>query len=143
VLHTLCDIYRHVAVRNDTGLTVYFHFSYEDNNVRIVSQWTDEAKVTVTPKERNNVLIRIPRWTPRESVKITACSKPIPLAMIGDFAFVPRTDLSEQPEIVVRYDLPVHTTVDTINGVEYRYQWRGDEIIRVSPNTNVRPFYPS
>ena len=142
VLHTLCDIYRHIAVRSDTGLTVNFHFNYEDNNIRIVSQRTDEAKVTVTPKERNNVLIRIPRWTPRESVQITVCGKPVPLTMIGDFVYVPRTSLSEQPEIVVCYGLPVHTTVDTINGAEYRYQWRGDDIIGVSPNSNVRPFYP-
>ena len=101
------------------------------------------AKVTVTPAKRDNVLIRIPRWTPKESVSVTACGKPIPLAMIGDFAFVPRTSLSERPEIVVRYGLPVHTTVDTINGAEYRYQWRGDDIIGVAPNVDLRPFYPS
>jgi len=131
VLHSLCDLYRHIAVRGDAGLTVNFHLDYEDPNVRIVSQRTDEAKVTVTPKERSNVLIRIPRWTPRESVKITACDKPISLTMIGDFAFVPRTDLSEQAEIVVCYGLPVRTTIDTINDAEYRYQWRGDDIIGV------------
>lgn len=143
VLHTLCDVYRHIAVRGDAGLTVNFHFDYEDPNVRIVSERTDGARVTVTPGKRDNVLIRVPRWTPRESVRVTAGGKPIPLAMIGDFAFVPRTSLSERPEIVVCYGLPVHTTVDTINGAEYRYQWRGDDIIGVAPNVDLRPFYPS
>jgi hypothetical protein len=142
VLHTLCDVYRHIAVRSDTGLRVYFHFNYEDTNVHIISQRTDEAKVTVVPKEPINVLIRVPRWTPKESVSVTACGKPIPLVMIGDFAFVPRTSLSERPEIVVLYGLPDRTTVDTINGAEFHYQWRGDDVIGVSPNTNVRPFYP-
>jgi len=61
--------------------------------------------------------------------------------MIGDFAYVPRTIMSEHPEIVVSYGLPARTTIDTINGSEYRYQWRGDDIVGVIPNTNVRPFY--
>lgn len=142
VLHTLCDVYQHIAVRDDHSLTVNFHFDYEDNHVRISTQRADEATLTVAPKQPCNVSIRIPRWTPRDSVKITVGNKPISVTMIGDFAFVPRTELSEQPEIVVRYGLPIHSTVDAINGVEYRYQWRGDSIIGVSPNTNLRPFYP-
>jgi len=141
VLHTLCDIYQHIAVRGDTGLTVYFHFSYEDDHVHITSHRTDDAKVTIVPKERNNVLIRIPRWTPRESVLLTICDKPVPLAMIGDFAYLPRTNLPERPEIVLRYGLPIHATVDTINDVEYRYRWRGDDVIGVAPNAELRPFY--
>jgi hypothetical protein len=143
VLHNLCDVYRHIAVRSEAGLTVNFHLDYEDPNVRIVSERTDGAKVTITPGKQDNVLIRIPRWTPRESVKVTADSKPISLTMIGDFAFVPRTDLSERTEIVVRFDLPIRTTVETINDAEYRYQWRGDDIVGVAPNVALRPFYPS
>jgi len=141
VLHTLCDIYRHVAVRSESDLTVNFHFNYEDKNVSIISQRTNQGKVTVIPKEQINVLIRIPQWTTPESVQIIVCGKTIPLKMIGDFAYVPRTIMSEHPEIVVSYGLPARTTIDTINGSEYRYQWRGDDIVGVIPNTNVRPFY--
>jgi hypothetical protein len=65
---------------------VNFHINYEDNHVRIASHRTHEAKMTIVPKERTNVSIRIPRWTPRESVQITVCGKPVPLTMIGDFA---------------------------------------------------------
>ena len=143
VLHTLCDVYQHIAVRDATGLTVCFHLDYEDDHVRIVSARTHDAKLTVVPKQRKNVLIRIPRWTPLDSVQVTAYGQPIPLTMIGDFAYVPRSGWSEPPEIVVRYDLPVGTTVDMINGTEYCYRWRGDDILGVSPNTDLRPVYPS
>ena len=151
VLHSLCDIYRHIAVRSDAGLTVNFHFDYQDNDIRIVSERAEEAKVTVSPTKCENVLIRVPRWTPRESVRVTAGGKPVPLVMIGDFAYVSRAKISAQPEIVIRYGLPTRTTVDLIHagyqdaptgGDEYRYSWRGDDIIGVSPNTNQRPFYP-
>ena len=142
VLHSLCDIYRHIAVRSDAGLTVNFHFNYADHAIRIVSDRAEEATVTVTPTQHDNVWIRIPRWTPRESVRVTAGGRPIPLLMIGDFAYVPRTPVSTPPEIVVRYALPSRTSVETVNGDAYHYRWRGDDIIGVSPNTNPRPFYP-
>lgn len=141
VLHTLCDIYRHVAVRNESGLTVNFHFNYNDKNVSIISQRSNLGKVTIMPKEKLNVFIRIPQWTPQESVQIIVCGKTIPLKMIGDFAYIPRTLMSEQPEIIVSYGLPAKTTIDAINGSEYQYQWRGDDIVGVIPNTSVRPFY--
>ena len=61
--------------------------------------------------------------------------------MVGDFAYVPRTSLSEKPEIIICYGLPDKTTIDTINSTEYRYQWRGDDVVGVIPNANLRPFY--
>jgi hypothetical protein len=141
VIHTLCDVYQHVAVCSDTDLTVNFHFNYEDKNIKIISHRADKAKVTVVPKEPSNVLIRIPRWAPRESVRIMVSGKPFPLKMIGNFAFVPRTTRSEQTEIVLSYGLPDKTTIDTINGAEYRYQWHGDDIVGVVPNAKLRPIY--
>jgi len=141
VIHTLCDIYRHVAVRSDTDLTVNFHFNYEDRNIRIISQRTNQAKVTIVPKEPTNVLIRIPRWAPPELVKIMVSGKPFLIKMIGEYAYVPHTEMSERPEIVIGYDLPEKTTIDTINGVEYRYLWRGDDIVGVVPNAKLRPLY--
>ena len=56
------------------------------------------------------------------------------------FAFLPRTDLSKRPEIVVRHDLPVRTTSDTLNGAKYRHQLRGDDIIGGARNADLRPF---
>jgi hypothetical protein len=30
-----------------------------------------------------------------------------------------------------------------INGTEFEYGWRGDEIVGVAPNTDHFPFYPT
>jgi hypothetical protein len=67
--------------------------------------------------------------------------KPFLIKMIGEYAYVPHTEMSERPEIVIGYDLPEKTTIDTINGVEYRYLWRGDDIVGVVPNAKLRPLY--
>ena len=143
VLHTLCDVYRHIAVRTDTNLRLNFHFDYEDKNVRITSRRADEAEVSIAPKHQDDVFVRIPGWTPPESVRITVDGRPVPIAMVGRFAHVPRTGLTQSSTIVLRYALPSRTTTETVNGVKCEYTWRGDDIVGVFPNTDVRPFYPT
>ena len=143
VLHSLCDIYKHIAVRDESGLMVYFHFDYEDENVRISSERADEAKLKIIPKKQDNVLVRIPKWTPANSVRLTVSGESVPVKMMGNFAFIERVKLPQWPEIILRYGLPVKTTTETINGVDYRYTWRGDEITGAYPNTTQRPIYPT
>ena len=142
VLHSLCDIYKHIAIRDEAGLTVYFHFDYEDKNVQITSERNDEAKLTIIPKQKDNVFVRIPSWTPAESVSITVSGKTIPVEMMGRFAFIERVYLPDDPTIMVKYGLPIKNTTEVINNGEYHYTWKGDEIIGACPNTNDRPMYP-
>jgi hypothetical protein len=143
VLHTLCDVYRHIAVRSGTDLKVNFHFDYEDDNVRITSRRAEEAEVSISPKNQDDVFIRIPGWTPPESVRITVDGKPLPVKMVGRFAQVRRESLSPSSKILLRYALPLRTTTETINDAKCEYTWRGDDIVGVSPNTDNRPFYPT
>ncbi|OPZ98502.1 MAG: hypothetical protein BWY71_01249 [Planctomycetes bacterium ADurb.Bin412] len=142
VLHSLCDMYKHIAIRDEAGLTVYFHFDYEDKNVQIISERNDEAKLTIIPKQKDNVFVRIPKWTPADSVRLTVGGKSVPVKMMGDFAFIERVFLPDNMTIVIEYGLPIKTTVEVINNVEYHYTWKGDEIIGACPNTDARPMYP-
>ena len=141
VLHTLCDIYKHIVICRDSDLTVNFHFNYDDKNVSILSKRTNVGTVTIKPKKLTNVRIRIPRWAPPESVHLLVCGQAFQPKIIGDFAYVPRMDMSEHPEIVLTYGLPERTTIDMINGSEYHYQWKGDDITGAFPGSDVRPFY--
>ena len=100
-----------------------------------------EAAVTIVPKVHDNVLIRIPRWIPEESLHIAVNGKPISPLKIGDYLYISKELLPGK--IIFRYALPVRTTVEKTMGTEFRYTWRGDEITGVSPNTDLFPFYPS
>ena len=139
VLHTLTDIYRHIAVAEAGGLRINFALAFEDERVTITVQRGDEAIVTVTVKVRSNVLVRIPGWAPPESVRVTAGDKPV-LSRAGNYALIPE---SETPGMIrLCYALPVRRTVErTSTGQEYHFSWRGDEIVGVSPNDAERPFY--
>jgi hypothetical protein len=140
VLHTLTDIYHHIVVRTDAGLSVNLHFDYEDDNVRIAVERAEEAVVRVTPKAHEDLLIHVPAWTPPESVCLAIDGRPVPSTMVGSFVYVPRNERLGQVEL--RYALPVRETTErTDMGTEYHFTWRGDEIIGIYPNDEYRPFY--
>jgi hypothetical protein len=140
-LHTLCDIYTHVAESTPLGLLINFHFDYEGERVRIETNRDKTGLLTVWPKTAQPVCIRIPAWTPRESVQLTVngqANRPIWLA---GFLFVPKHQVGDRIE--VKYELPVSTTDESADGTMYRLTWRGDEVIGIAPNTDFLPFYPT
>ena len=141
VLHTLVDVYRHVAVQGPGGLTVNLHFDYEDGRIRITSERGEKAKVTILPKTRENLAIRIPAWTPPQSVKLTVSQQSFTPTMIGKFAYVPRDFLPAS--VVLQYDLPVRKEIERIEGKDYSLTWKGDGVIGISPNSNFMPLYPT
>jgi len=141
VLHTLVDVYQHVAVPSPMGLVVNLHFDYEDDKIRMSSERGERAKVTIVPKIRQNIAVRIPAWTAPDSVKLTVNGQPFNPIRVGRFAYIPR-DVFPAP-ILLQYDLPVRKEVERIAGIDYALTWKGDGIVGVSPNNDFFPFYPT
>jgi len=140
VLHAMTDIYRHSAARTDAGLVVYLHFDYEDDALCVASERNDTARLSVTPRIHDNVLIRIPRWAPPQSLGLTVGGQPVDLRKIGDFALIPKDLLPA--EIVLEHALPERTTEEHTIGMDFTYTWRGDQIVGASPNDDYFPYYP-
>jgi hypothetical protein len=140
VLHTLVDVYKNIVPSDDEGLKINLHFDYEDSIVRIASVRGKSATLTIVPKEKKNVMIRIPRWTPMDSVQVAVDGKSYQPLVLGDYIFVPRDILPG--EIVVSYALPVSTQIEPTGEVKYAFTWRGDEVMGIWPNSKHLPFYP-
>ena len=140
-LHTLCDIYTHVVEETDAGLVVNFHLDCENDFARVETRRGDDGRIVITPKVRRPVLIRIPSWTPAESVELRVNGRPVDRARSGHFLTVSAPDPPGQIE--VRYDLPVQTVMEQIDGEDFSITWRGDDVIGVSPNADFLPFYPT
>lgn len=144
IVHTLSAVYKHITAREEAGLVVYMHFDYADDSVEITTKRDKEATVTVCPRVHDNVLIRVPGWAPRETVKITVDEQPVSTFMIGSFAYLPRNILRVGSRIVLCHALPEHRTTETMPmGDTYEFAWRGDEIVGICPNEWPLPFYPT
>lgn len=90
---------------------------------------------------RRNLLLRVPRWTPAESVALRVNGETVPVRMLGDCALIPAAP--GPAEVALSYDLPQRQVVEPTDGVAYRFTWRGDEIVGISPNADFLTFYPT
>jgi len=141
VLHSVADIFRHIAVPSPAGLKVNCHFDYEDHNVRIKSERGEQATVTIVPKIHESILVRIPGWAPGETVRLTVNDISFEPTKFRNFAYVPRDVLPGT--VILRYGLPLQKAVEKTAGVECTFTWKGDEIVGVFPNNDFFPFYPT
>lgn len=141
VLHGLIDIYRHIVLKKNNALMVCMHFNYEDDSVLITASRDTMGTVKIVPKTNENIMIRIPEWTDHDSVSVWVDGKAVRPTRIGGFLYISKDHGPR--EIVCKYSLPLRETNEKTMGTDFTYQWRGDEIISVYPNTDFLPFYPS
>jgi hypothetical protein len=116
-------------------------FSVERNEADIQVEYGEEARVSVVPHERDNVLIRVPGWAPRESVTLRVDNQLRTACWIGPYLFVGRDLHHSGSRITVTYALPEHVSTETMrNGKTYQFTWRGDQVVASDPPT---PIYPA
>jgi hypothetical protein len=139
-VHTLVDIYKHVVESVDGSLRLLFHFDYENPQVKVVSRREKVAQLCATPKVAASVALRVPRWTPRDSVRVRIDGKAYRPIFAGQFAWTGRVPAGTNVEM--EHALPERRTKEKGLGAEYELFWRGDEVVGVRPNTNFNPFYP-
>lgn len=144
VIHTLCDIHSHILTRTATELRVNLHFDAENDAVQTVNTRGQDARLAVTVKQPNNVLIRIPGWTPEPSIRLAIDGKTRPLRRTDAFVCVPAAALKSGSTIELSHDLPQRSTEEEMpSGRHYRFRWKGDEILGIAPQEDGMPFYPS
>jgi hypothetical protein len=93
---------------------------------------------SVTPIQPANVAMRIPGWTPRETLVFTLNGAEGSAIVTGDYANV---KAAAGDTVTMAYDLPETHEVETTDGVDYAFTWRGDRVHSVSPVDTFLPFY--
>ena len=144
IVHTMSAIYQTITAHDESGLFINLHFNHEDDTVGVVVERDSIARVSIVPKIHDNVLLRVPGWATAETVRITVDGAPVPLRMVGSYAYITREQISVGSEVVLYHDLPTLRTVETLPaGDTYEFAWQGDEITGVYPNAQLLPFYPT
>ncbi len=143
VTHTLCDVYQNICTQTMDFFQINLHFNYEDAQVKIVSQRSERAKLSILVKEPCNMMIRIPSWTSESSLDLAIDGETVPVKREGIFAVLSADQLNLKSKVVMSYDLPTRYTEEQMpSGRCYRFMWRGDEIMGISPQDNPLSFYP-
>ena len=137
-LHSLADFYMNRATRKGNEVNVTLLFDYEDDLLSISHARDSAGHITIDFRARQLCLIRLPEFA-REG-KITVTRDGIgQRTVIRDGVL--RLSGHEGQRWTVDYALPERISQEMIQGVNYTYKWRGDEIVAVSPNDDFYPLY--
>ncbi|HOK10397.1 MAG TPA: hypothetical protein PLT82_13025 [Candidatus Hydrogenedens sp.] len=121
VLHSVIDLYQHAVQLEGDTLKIHFHIPCKTKYADIESKREkEEAILKITTKKHYRLIIRVPNWTPKESISFTSAGKPISASITGCFAFISQ----ERPEgtVEMMYQLPERLTKDTLRGIEFTYK---------------------
>ncbi len=141
-LHTLVDIYEHVATKTTGVLRVNFHFTYEDANVRLISEYSNLlGSFLVEPKQKVKLLVRVPRWTPQDTLRLTVNGTARTVRM-ADADYLDAGTVRPSEKVVLQYALPLSTSTEKDEGISYTLLWRGDDVLGIKPNSAMYPLYP-
>ena len=156
-LQTLIDVYHHIAERDKEGIWIRLHFDFEREYVRIRSTRGKDARLNIEVPGEQDLFVRVPGWTPADSVTLLAGGEPVPVRRQGAYVVVPGSPDGVQVEL--RYALPRRITQETsrmqyyhaparpfgpaAKPYVYTLHWRGDEVVAASPVQDYFPLYPA
>lgn len=139
-VHTLVDLYRNCVIRTPLGIVVNFHFDH-DGPLAVVKTKRSGSRNTTTVQSKvpGNVGIRLPRWTPRTSIRAMHNGNLTTGIRVGALLVIPSV---ANDRVAVSFDLPEDRMVETTDGVNYEFTWRGDSVVAITPQSSFLPFYP-
>lgn len=144
VTHSLTDICQHVVTRTEGGVvSVNLHFDTETPWATVRTRRSGRAAcLIVVPKQPSELRLRVPGWTARETLRLTALGNPLPLHQDGHYLILSPRDVCAGAALEFEYDLPLRETVEIlpVSGREFRLKWRGDEVVACDPKV---PIYPA
>ena len=143
VVHSLVDVYEHIVTpTGDGGFSVNLHFSVDTPNMTVREKRSDRGRLEIVPKQPCQLRIRVPGWTPRETVSLTASGRGLPLQWDGSYLRVSASEATAGSVIELGYELPGRETVEVmpVSRRQFRLTWRGDEVVSCDPKV---PIYPA
>lgn len=143
VIHSLVDVYQHIVTpTDDGGFSVNLHFGVDTPGITVRENRSDRGRLQIVPNEPCPLRIRVPGWTPRRTVSLTASGQALPLRWDGSYLRVSASEVTAGSLIELGYELPRHETVEVmpVSRRQFRLTWRGDQVVSCDPAV---PIYPA
>ena len=136
----LCEAMLGAVTRDETAVWVNLLFSREGEGVRIRSDLSREGRVEIENRSGLNVMLRVPSWVSPEDLRVSVNGEEIFHRVFGDYLLIPECD--GRCVAVVTFPLREVRTVEQICYTAYTIDWRGDQIVAMSPPAQHRPMFP-
>ena len=136
----LCEARWAAVTRDETAIWVNLLFSREAEGMRVVSYLSREGRIEIENRSGTNVMLRIPSWAPVDDVTLKVDGRETAPRIFNSYLLIPAEEGTWSA--VVTFPLRQARTVESICYVDYTIEWRGDQIVAMSPPAKHRPMFP-
>jgi len=140
VLHTLTDICNDIVSVHDDELYINMHFENESPQADIKVTNGNTRTLSVRPREKKSLNIRIPGWVDRNTVRVWICGeKACENEYKGNYLHVDSSCIGKGEEVRIEFDLPKYETEEVMKTSKrtFHLHWRGDEVVSCEPEVPI------
>lgn len=134
----LCEALWACAVRDEAAVRVNLHFSCRIPELRVCSQLSREGCLEVEKESSVNALVRLPSWVEPGDIAVAVDGEAWEARVFNSFLAVPR----RARKAALTFPLRETRTTEWICYEQYTIDWRGDQIVAMSPPGEFRPLFP-
>ena len=136
----MCEAWRAIITENAAGIFINLLLSCEAKGVRVKSYLSGEGKIDIENASGRNIFVRIPLSVMPKDIRLKVNGIEHTLNFIGSHLLIPGKE--EVQTINIEFPMREERTVESIAYKRYTIDWRGNQIIAISPEAEHLPMFP-
>ena len=137
-VHAMSECLMHAALWDGSTCRVNLLFSREDERVLLRSGLPREGRMDFEARQDVGTLaIRVPSWVDGDAVRLRVSGRAVRPVIDGGYVKV--TGLRAGTRGRLSFPVAVRVERETVDGIEYKTTWFGDQIVAVDPRGTVSP----
>jgi hypothetical protein len=127
----LCETWRAALHLGAGEVRVNLLFGAERDGVSIRSELSREGRVVVADRAGRDLQVRLPAWVPASAVRVQVNGAAAAPRLADSCLHIAGTGAAQS--VTVQFPLREERTVETMAGQTFTIDWRGDQIVAMSP----------
>lgn len=137
----LCETWKAIVSEGAAGIRIQLLLTGQAPGVTVRSFLSGEGRVEIESSLGRNVLVRIPSWVSRPDLRLAINGASFPLVWMGAYLLVPARGENVQ-RIRIEFPMAEARTEESMNYQRFTMDWRGDQMMAMSPEGKILPMFP-
>jgi hypothetical protein len=136
----MCEALSSIITSDDAGVRINLLFSHEAQGVHLTSDLSQTGRLEIENRSGRPLLVRIPSWVDKKKVCLKVNGVESQKIFIQSYLLNAGNEIPSSS--IITFPMREARTVESICFENYTIDWRGDQIIAMSPPAKHRPMFP-
>ena len=135
----MCEALSTIIDSKDVDVRLNLLFNHELQDLQVVSHLCEAGHIRIENRTSRNLFVRIPSWVDKRDVELKVNKVEVAPVFIDSYLLIACNHSSSSS--VINFPLREVRTMESICFRNYTIDWRGDEIVAMSPPAENRPMF--